>query len=489
MSNNLKGVQKPLKSKPTNQNLTGLSKQTSTPSSTSSTSNPSLSLSKLGSFKRNKTPKPSTGDAVNRTKRSEKKKQKTDLSYPSNWTNLQTGPFAPTNGGRVRSLKKTSRKRPVQESEETPWMNWLRKAAEDYQSTGKGKAKMVEPVVEEEEDEVLVGEQSWESPSDRSATPNLDDPGPSSTILPLPSSSRPRPPPTTTSQPPEPVQQFDPLLAPNLSIPRLPSSSSNSTSSSISKLRYSPHSSIPQSTSSNWYILHCGGIPSTLSDLEIYQLIRRNHQNFFSTSYRPIAIRTSRPRRNSDNTTSLAFIAFETEKSCKIGLELLKLGSRGKQDQSVACSRIHVSHSNTPASEVKWFGSEMIEYWEELLKKQELKEKEEKEEEEQSKKRKLGPTTTTSSSSLNQSIRSDRRPLPPPPPPPPPPAPAPPPSQALLEALLSELRKTTFNIDDENHYTTHHHQQQQQCYYDQPLYPLVTYDPNLDPRRKKRRKF
>ncbi|GAA5968108.1 hypothetical protein JCM3765_005852 [Sporobolomyces pararoseus] len=486
MSSTLKGVQKPLKPKSTNQNNVNnasLSKQTSSTSSTSSTtssSNPSLSLSQLGSFKRNKTPKSKlTVNPDGPSKRTEKKKKtttrSTDSSFPSKWTNLQTGPFAPTNGGRVKSLKRT-RKRPAEEAAESPWMSWLRKAAKDYlihqqqQSKGKGKEKMTEQVVEQDEDEVLVGEQSWESPSERSATPNsnLDDPGPSTAVLP----SRPLQTVTTTSQSPEPIQPIPPLA------PKVPSTSrfQSSNSSSTLKLSYSPHSSIPQSTSSNWLILHCGGIPSTLSDLEIYKLILRNHQT--SRSSRPIAVRISRTRR-SDN-TSLAFIAYETEKARKDGLEALKIGFKAEEIASGgSVNRMHVSPSNTPASEVKWFGTEMIEYWDEMVQKAEL--------EEEQKKRKLASNTSDrnshQSSSINQSNRPERR-LPPPRPPPPAPPPSAslnnggPPSQALLEALLSELRRSS--NADENY-------AHQKCYYNQPHYPLVTYDPNLDPRRKRRK--
>jgi len=221
--------------------------------------------------------------------------------------------------------------------------------------------------------------------------------------------------------------------------------------------------------------------------LKIYEIVTRQNGSSSLVLPRPAAIRVVRRNRNNSNAGGVenkitAFIAYSSEKLRKQALELLKLftatekeKNKNKTDSSSVIKSGSFSNSNQLANEVKWFGSEMIETWEEKwqefkkrekeIQKAKAKEKEREEKERFEKELSNTQAQTQTSGDSRYKVHPSRQ-LPPPPR-----APSLHLSQALLEALLGELRKS----DD---YCDSHKQ-----------YPLVTYDANLDPRRRKRRKL
>jgi len=158
--NNSLGLHKP----PNDKHSTSTSNaSTSKPTTTSVPPPPVLSLSSLGSFKRNRTPKPPKPRPPPPPRLfSIESSSSNGSSYPSKWSdNLQTG--TKTRGGTIQSLKRKRISREDEDREE-PWQSWLRFAVELHSkqtletTKQKGKQILLEEI--DDDDEVLVGEQS-----------------------------------------------------------------------------------------------------------------------------------------------------------------------------------------------------------------------------------------------------------------------------------------------------------------------------------------
>ncbi|GAA5905725.1 uncharacterized protein JCM6883_005426 [Sporobolomyces salmoneus] len=321
----------------------------------STTSTSSFSLSGLKSFKRNKTVKPAKPQP-RRSLSYIKVTEDQAAEYPSNWSSSIP---------RFEKLSSTSKGGPVRrrrvvgssggDGEETeneaPWSEWLKFGIQLYaesQTKSKGKGKQKELIeLDGDDEEILVGEQSWESPSDRSATPTNPPFSP-----PLPSTQQ-------------------------LGSPPPPAPPNPSTSRTTSTTRYPSHALIPHSRCSTWSILHIGGITSSLSDLSIYSLLSpSSHPPQYPSLPVPIALKISRRPGSAaqDGQSKIpVFLAYDSESKAQQAQVDLKTIFRLKGLKSNA------KGSDKKAGEMKWFGSEMGENWEELLLLQTRKRKEEEE--------------------------------------------------------------------------------------------------------------
>jgi len=345
-------------------------------STSSSTSSSTSLLGKLGSFNRKKIAKQSVkSDNPTQTASQPRKapagplfalETNPDTSYPSNWQALKLRPAAAEDETEV-----VVGKRPREKGVEGPWTSYLKRAAKERVKIAKGKGKekeimtRVKDEVIDDDDEVLVAEKSWETPSDRSTPPSLDEPGPSSlrqfSVDPI----HPHPPPPPIIIKCEPRSSYP--VHPSRAFSPLPPAPSHSTSASAPASQpppsvsqpvldpgyIHPNGTIQRSLTATWSVLHLGGFWSTIPPHEIWEMVTPSHLP------RPIAMRINRKPNVHYCPTFVAYSTPEEAGEAVKGLKFTYGEGKGK-------GRISPSWSDKPASSIAWSSGESVDAWEEL---------------------------------------------------------------------------------------------------------------------------
>ncbi|GAA5851375.1 hypothetical protein JCM5353_006276 [Sporobolomyces roseus] len=351
------------------------------PTPSTSTSSTSSLLGKLGSFNRKKQAKQSTSSNGSAPTGSQQRKvaptrrfpleTTPDTSYPS--TGWQTLKLRPAEEGDETEV--IVGKRPREKGVEAPWTSYLKRAAKETNrvksAKGKGKEKEALTRVKEEivddDDEVLVGEKSWETPSDRSTPPSLDEPGPSSLrqlsldpIIPPQA-----PPPTIKTEPRDPYpihpsRAFSPLFS-NAPAPHPPPLSTTSSAHpplplprpAIDPGYILPGGKISRNLTATWSVLHLGGFWASIPPHEIWRMVTPPHLP------RPTAMRINRKPNVHYAPT---FVAYSTREEAEEALKGLKFNygeGNGK-------GWVSPSWSDKPASSITWSSKESVDAWEEM---------------------------------------------------------------------------------------------------------------------------
>ncbi|GAA6061565.1 hypothetical protein JCM10212_001097 [Sporobolomyces blumeae] len=328
-------------------------------------------LSQLGSFKRKKPSGPLTDAPAQPSKRARQSppaippsyalSKKPDPTFPSTWP----ASLARPRSAAVDAPVKLKRTRSAQQ--EAPWTSWLRgigrvrQEAEALAKDRKGKHKADDrPAFED--DEVLVPEKSWESPSDRSNASGNEDAGPAladygsldraaSSRYPLdgPSDSRLDTPYGTRALSPtfpdnKPIINFEEMDSKQPTDGRI----ADPLSTTRSRLfRTNPHAVVDRFETFKWHTVHLHGLLASIPDEEIWKMVTPPHLP------RPVAMKVLRHR--SDSYVPV-FVVYGSEGDAEVGL--IGLAFAYGEGQKVKASR-----SDKPAHTSKFTYGELADAW------------------------------------------------------------------------------------------------------------------------------